>query len=87
MHNDCVHADDGFAHLAREHPEAKIDMAFLMRIIPYVSNSSRFPARALWPAVGTSLSPVDSIAGASRVASLSARALQPDRNPPGRATG
>ena len=56
MHNDFVHADDGFAHLAREHPEAQIDMAFLMRIIPCVCSSSCFPVRALGPAVGTSLS-------------------------------
>ena len=40
----------------REHPEAQIDMAFLMRIIPCVCSSSRFPVRALGPAVGTSLS-------------------------------
>ena len=57
MHNNFVHADNGFAHLAHEHPEAKIDTAFLMRIIPYVCKSSRFPVRVLWPSIGTSLSP------------------------------
>lgn len=34
MQNDFVHPDGGFAHLALERPEAKIDMAFLMSTIP-----------------------------------------------------
>ena len=37
MQNDFVHADGGFAHEAREHPEAKIDIPFLMGTIPNVA--------------------------------------------------
>jgi ureidoacrylate peracid hydrolase len=37
MQNDFLHPDGGFAHLAREHPEAKIDMPFLRGTIPHVS--------------------------------------------------
>jgi nicotinamidase-related amidase len=33
MQNDFVHADGGFAHRARENPEAKIDLPFLMGTI------------------------------------------------------
>lgn len=36
MQNDFVHPDGGFAHLAREHPDAKIDMPFLIGTIPHV---------------------------------------------------
>jgi ureidoacrylate peracid hydrolase len=36
MQNDFVHPDGGFAHLARERPEAMIDMTLLMSTIPYV---------------------------------------------------
>src|SRR5262245_8530587 len=36
MQNDFVHAEGGFAHIAREAPEALIDMPFLMGTIPYV---------------------------------------------------
>lgn len=36
MQNDFVHPDGGFAHLAREHPDAKIDMPFLMSTIAQV---------------------------------------------------
>jgi len=36
MQNDFVHAEGGFAHIAREAPEAGIDMPFLMGTIPYV---------------------------------------------------
>ena len=36
MQNDFVHPDGGFAHLARERPEAKIDMPFLMSTVPRV---------------------------------------------------
>jgi nicotinamidase-related amidase len=35
MQNDFVHPEGGFAHLAREMPEAKIDMPFLMGTIPH----------------------------------------------------
>jgi nicotinamidase-related amidase len=34
MQNDFLHQDGAFAHAAREHPEAKIDMPFLMGTIP-----------------------------------------------------
>ncbi len=34
--NDFVHPDGGFAHVARENPEAGIDMPFLMGTILYV---------------------------------------------------
>jgi nicotinamidase-related amidase len=37
MQNDFLHPDGGFAHIAREHPEANIDMPFLRGTIPYVS--------------------------------------------------
>jgi len=37
MQNDFLHPDGGFAHLAREHPEANIDMPFLKGTIPQVS--------------------------------------------------
>src|SRR5439155_15079257 len=36
MQNDFVHPEGGFAHLAREAPEAGIDMPFLMGTIPHV---------------------------------------------------
>lgn len=36
MQNDFVHPEGGFAHRARENPEAKIDLPFLMGTIPYV---------------------------------------------------
>jgi ureidoacrylate peracid hydrolase len=36
MQNDFVHLEGGFAHVAREKPEAGIDMPFLMGTIPYV---------------------------------------------------
>jgi ureidoacrylate peracid hydrolase len=36
MQNDFVHPEGGFAHLARETPDAGIDMPFLMGTIPYV---------------------------------------------------
>jgi nicotinamidase-related amidase len=37
MQNDFLHPDGGFAHIAREHPEANIDMPFLRGTIPQVS--------------------------------------------------
>ena len=36
MQNDFVHPEGGFAHRARENPEAKIDLPFLMGTIPHV---------------------------------------------------
>jgi ureidoacrylate peracid hydrolase len=36
MQNDFVHPEGGFAHVARETPEAGIDMPFLMGTIPHV---------------------------------------------------
>src|SRR6478752_1553881 len=36
MQNDFVHPDGGLAHRAREAPEARIDIPFLMGTIPYV---------------------------------------------------
>ena len=34
IQNDFLHPEGGFAHLAREHPDAKIDVPFLMSTIP-----------------------------------------------------
>jgi hypothetical protein len=34
MQNDFLHADGSFAHIAREHPDAKIDLPFLTGTIP-----------------------------------------------------
>src|SRR5262245_13982390 len=36
MQNDFIHPDGGFAHLARENPEAAIDLPFLIGTIPQV---------------------------------------------------
>jgi nicotinamidase-related amidase len=36
MQNDFLHRDGAFAHVAREHPEAHIDMPFLVSTIPHV---------------------------------------------------
>src|SRR5712675_3257232 len=36
MQNDFLHRDGSFTHIAREHPEAKIDMPFLIGAIPNV---------------------------------------------------
>jgi nicotinamidase-related amidase len=36
MQNDFLHRDGSFSHIAREHPEAKIDMPFLIGAIPNV---------------------------------------------------
>jgi nicotinamidase-related amidase len=38
MQNDFLHRDGSFAHTAREHPEAKIDMPFLVGTIPNVKD-------------------------------------------------
>lgn len=37
MQNDFVHPEGGFAHRARENPEAKIDMPFLRGTVPSVA--------------------------------------------------
>jgi nicotinamidase-related amidase len=36
MQNDFLHRDGSFSHIAREHPEANIDMPFLVGTIPNV---------------------------------------------------
>jgi ureidoacrylate peracid hydrolase len=36
MQNDFLHPDGNFSHIAREHPEANIDMPFLIATIPNV---------------------------------------------------
>ena len=36
MQNGFLHRDGSFSHFAREHPEAKIDMPFLIGTIPNV---------------------------------------------------
>jgi ureidoacrylate peracid hydrolase len=36
MQNDFLHRDGSFGHRAREHPEAKIDVPFLIGTIPHV---------------------------------------------------
>jgi ureidoacrylate peracid hydrolase len=36
MQNDFLHRDGNFSHIAREHPEANIDMRFLIGTIPNV---------------------------------------------------
>ena len=40
MQNDFLHRDGNFAHIAREHPEARIDLPFLEGTIPYVRRLS-----------------------------------------------
>ncbi len=36
MQNDFLHRDGDFSHIAREHPEAQIDLPFLIGTIPNV---------------------------------------------------
>ena len=36
MQNDFLHRDGNFSHIAREHPEANIDLPFLTGVIPNV---------------------------------------------------
>jgi hypothetical protein len=36
MQNDFLHRDGNFSHIAREHPEANIDLAFLIGTVPNV---------------------------------------------------
>ena len=38
MQNDFLHADGSFAHIAREHPEAGIDLPFLRGTVPQVKS-------------------------------------------------
>jgi nicotinamidase-related amidase len=48
MQNDFLHRDGNFAHIAREHPEANIDMRFLIGTIPNVKRQAdafRLPGR------------------------------------------
>ena len=46
MQNDFLHRDGSFSHIAREHPEAKIDMPFLVGTIPKVKRlADAFRAR------------------------------------------
>ena len=40
MQNDFLQPDGSFAHIAREHPEAMIDMPFLAGTIPHVKRLS-----------------------------------------------
>jgi len=51
MQNDFVHPDGGFAHRARENPEAWIDMPFLMSTIPHVKRLADAFRRAGRPVV------------------------------------
>jgi nicotinamidase-related amidase len=51
MQNDFVHPDGGFAHLAREHPDTRIDMPFLMSTIPHVKRLAEGFRRAGRPVV------------------------------------
>jgi ureidoacrylate peracid hydrolase len=51
MQNDFVHPDGGFAHLARERPEAQIDMPFLMSTISHVKRLADAFRRASRPVV------------------------------------
>jgi nicotinamidase-related amidase len=51
MQNDFVHPDGGFAHRARENPEARIDMPFLMGTIPYVKRLADAFRKAQRPVV------------------------------------
>ncbi|MGH7033687.1 MAG: cysteine hydrolase family protein [Stellaceae bacterium] len=51
MQNDFVHPEGGFAHRARENPEAKIDMPFLMGTVPSVRRLAESFRRAGRPVV------------------------------------
>jgi len=51
MQNDFVHPDGGFSHIAREHPEAKIDMPFLMGTIPQATRLAEAFRKAGRPVV------------------------------------
>jgi ureidoacrylate peracid hydrolase len=49
MQNDFVHRDGSFSHIARERPEAKIDMPFLIGTIPNVKRPVVHLAHVLKP--------------------------------------
>jgi nicotinamidase-related amidase len=51
MQNDFLHPDGSFAHIAREHPEAKIDLPFLTGTIPHVKRLADTFRRAGRPVV------------------------------------
>lgn len=51
MQNDFVHPEGGFAHRARENPEAKIDLPFLMGTVPYVKQLADAFRRAGRPVI------------------------------------
>jgi ureidoacrylate peracid hydrolase len=51
MQNDFVHPEGGFAHRARENPEAKIDLPFLMGTVPSVARLAEAFRRAGRPVV------------------------------------
>jgi len=51
MQNDFVHSDGRLAHRARENPDAKIDMPFLMSTIPQVKRLAEAFRRAGRPIV------------------------------------
>src|SRR5689334_14117029 len=51
MQNDFVHPEGGFAHRARENPEAKIDFPFLMGTVPYAKRLVESFRRAGHPVI------------------------------------
>jgi len=51
MQNDFIHPEGGFAHRARENPEAKIDLPFLMGTVPYAKRLADSFRRAGRPVV------------------------------------
>ncbi len=51
MQNDFVHPDGGFSHRAREHPEANIDMPFLMGTVQPIKRLAGAFRKALRPVV------------------------------------
>src|ERR1700730_1812005 len=51
MQNDFVHPDGGFARIARENPEAGIDMPFIMGTIPHVKQLARAFRKAGRPVI------------------------------------
>ncbi|HKT18410.1 MAG TPA: isochorismatase family cysteine hydrolase [Stellaceae bacterium] len=51
MQNDFVHPEGGFAYRARENPEAKIDMPFLMGTVPFAKRLAESFRRAGRPVV------------------------------------
>jgi ureidoacrylate peracid hydrolase len=51
MQNDFVHPEGGFAHRARENPEAKIDLPFHMGTVPYAKRLADSFRRAGRPVV------------------------------------